>query len=86
MVKLLYHYRNRMKTSSGQYTGKGELRKEGSNKAETGIWGQNFRLFGRPKQQGCRSEISFLGLVSRDEDPIKAPIGYVDWTLYSGRK
>jgi hypothetical protein len=43
MVKLLYHYRNRMKTSSGQCTGKGELRKEGSNKAETGTWGQTFR-------------------------------------------
>lgn len=62
MVKLLYHYRNRMKTSSGQCTGKGELRKEESNKAETGIWGQNFKLFGRPKQQGCKKRDLLFGI------------------------
>jgi hypothetical protein len=50
IVKLLYHYRNKMKASSSPCTKKGELRKERSNKAETGIWGQNFRL------SGCRND------------------------------
>jgi hypothetical protein len=54
MVKLLYHYRNRMKTSSGQCTGKGELRKEGSNKAETGILGPEFQTFREAETTGVQ--------------------------------